>query len=56
VPGDACGLDIDCGHPAPKDGRVLVPHNVDSRDQAMLLIVVFTWFAGSVILNGERNT
>lgn len=50
VPGDACGLDLDKGYGCPRDGRVLGPHNVDSIAQAHLLLVIFTWFAGCIVL------
>jgi len=45
VPGNACGLDLDRGLGAPKGGRVLLSHNVDSLNQKLLLLVVFCWFA-----------
>ncbi len=51
VPGNACGLDIDRGMMCPPGGKTLVPHNVDSIQQAHLLLVVFLWFAGDLILN-----
>lgn len=51
VPGNACGLDIDRGIMCPPRGKTLVPHNVDSINQAHLLLVVFLWFAGDLILN-----
>ncbi len=50
VPGDACGLDIDRCYPSPPDGRALLPHNIDSIKQSMLLLVVFTWFAECLVL------
>lgn len=54
VPGDACGLDLDWDNfGAPRGGKVLVPHNVDSIAQAHLLLVVFTWFADCLILERE---
>ena len=53
VPGNACGLDIGEGIEAPKDGRILLPHNVDSMAQAMLLLIVFTWFAETIDLLAE---
>ena len=52
VPGDACGLDISGssgGGMKPYKGECLYPHNVDSINQAMMLLVVFTFFAGLVI-------
>jgi hypothetical protein len=53
VPGNACGLDIsDQGRPY-HGGKALLPHNVDHRDQAMLLLVVFTWFADSILLHSK---
>ena len=48
VPGNACGLDISEGIMAPRNGRILSPHNIDSMRQAMLFLVVFTWFAESI--------
>jgi hypothetical protein len=55
VPGNACGLDVDeNGFGSPRDGACLNPHNVDSVNQAHLLLVVFTWFAGVVISNYEK--
>lgn len=51
VPGNACGLDIEnasyCGF---TDGRSLAPHNVDTIAQAHLLLVVFTFFADTLML------
>lgn len=52
VPGNACGLDLNRSYV--HDGMALFPHNVDTRDQAMLLLVVFTWFAGSVFLQSRK--
>ncbi len=48
VPGNACGLDIDDGLSSPKGGKILQPHNIDSMKQAMLLLMVFTWFAEAI--------
>lgn len=53
VPGNACGLDIDSSLGAPRGGRSLTPHNVDSLAQAHLLLVVFCWFADAIISNAE---
>ncbi len=50
VPGNACGLDIDEGICAPRGGKILGPHNVDSISQAHLLLVVFLWFASTIVL------
>ena len=51
VPGNACGLDLDthtvCG---PRGGVSLLPHNIDTIRQAHLCLVVFAWFADSIIL------
>lgn len=60
VPGNGCGLDLDKGLHAPHGGRSLLPHNVDSPQQAMLLLIIFTWFADTLslhqeILDGERR-
>lgn len=54
VPGDACGLDIDRSMGGFRGGKTLYPHNVDSIRQAHLLLVVFTFFADTLILR-ERN-
>lgn len=53
VPGNACGLDVEYGYSfgAPPGGKVLLPHNVDSIYQASLLIVVFLFFADTLILH-----
>ena len=48
VPGNACGLDIADGIMCPEDGKILVPHNIDAMRQAMLLLMVFTWFAEAI--------
>ena len=49
VPGNACGLDVERGVGCVFDnGKMLVPHNVDSWNQKCLLLLVFTWFANSV--------
>lgn len=54
VPGNACGLDLDTGSVfAPKDGRILCPHNVDSLEQASLLLTVFLFFADTLVLDVE---
>ena len=54
VPGNACGLDIDIGgFGSPRGGAVLLPHNVDSIKQAHLLLVVFCWFADTIILRHQ---
>jgi hypothetical protein len=50
VPGNACGLDIGHGLGTPRDGMHLSPHNIDCMKQAMLLIVIFTWFAESITI------
>lgn len=49
VPGDACGLDISDGIGRPPGGMILQPHNVDNRDQVLLLLVVFTHIAELLI-------
>jgi len=57
VPGNACGLDLDrsaIGHP--RGGVSLLPHNVDTIRQAHLLLVIFTFFADSVILRSSAKT
>lgn len=51
VPGNACGLDIYSGINRPDDGICLSPHNIDSMQQAFLLLLVFTWFANDIVLN-----
>lgn len=50
VPGNACGLDLDTHPTRFQGGRTLVPHNVDSWSQVLLLLVMFTWFADYVLL------
>jgi len=50
VPGDACGLDISDSIMGPTNGKYLSPHNVDTMNQAMLLLIVFTWFAESIYI------
>jgi hypothetical protein len=53
VPGNACGLDLDKGTSGCifDDGVCLVPHNIDSWNQKMLLLLIFTWFAHAVGLD-----
>lgn len=51
VPGNACGLDLSDGITAPRGGKVMLPHNVDSPAQASLLLTVFLFFAESLILD-----
>jgi hypothetical protein len=42
VPGNACGLDLD--HSYDRDGVVtLMPHNVDTIEQASLILTAFLW-------------
>ncbi len=53
VPGNACGLDLDDSFSAPKGGRVLQPHNVDSWSQKQLLLITFCWFAENMSLHLE---
>lgn len=53
VPGDACGLDLDDSFGAPLGGRTLSPHNVDSANQKLLLLIVFTWFANDLACHRE---
>lgn len=50
APGNACGLDIDIdeGLLSPRNGKILTPHNIDRMQQAMLLLIVFTWFAEAI--------
>jgi len=46
VPGDACGLDIDeQGFCLCKGEVVLSPHNIDSLNQASLILTLFLWIA-----------
>ncbi len=54
VPGDACGLDIGGGL-KPPGGECLCPHNVDNLSQVVLLLCVFTEFAGYVIMETESK-
>lgn len=53
VPGNACGLDLDDIFGKPMGGKLLLPHNVDSIAQAHLLLVVFTFFADTLVLDLE---
>lgn len=53
IPGDATGLDICNGLGGPPDGKMLAPHNVDNIRQAHLLLVVFLFFADTLVLNQE---
>jgi len=53
VPGNACGLDLDDGIGKPRGGKILQPHNVDSIQQAHLLLVVFTYFADTLVMDLE---
>ena len=55
VPGNSCGLDLDThAFGSPIDGAILVPHNIDSVWQKLLLLVVFTWFANVVSTTAVR--
>ncbi len=55
VPGNACGLDLEMAAIyRPQKGAALLPHNVDTIRQAHLLLVVFTFFADTVILRGTN--
>lgn len=51
VPGNACGLDISDGISAPRNGKVLLPHNVDAGSQASLLLTIFLFFADCLVMN-----
>lgn len=51
VPGNACGLDLSDSIWSPRNGRVLLPHNVDSVYQASLLLAVFLFFADTFVLD-----
>ena len=53
VPGNACGLDIDDGFGSPIDGRILQPHNVDTQQQATLLLMIFLRFAENIVSDWE---
>ena len=53
VPGNACGLDLGDGVSGPPGGKILQPHNIDSMSQAMLLTIVFTWFAEIIYFFAE---
>lgn len=53
VPGNACGLDLSSGFGSPRNGRLLVPHNVDGWPQVQLLLITFCWFAAALSLNWE---
>jgi hypothetical protein len=50
VPGNACGLDLGRAPLRFTGGAELLPHNVDSWSQVLLLLVTFTWFADYVLL------
>lgn len=51
VPGNACGLDIERrSFSSILRGAALTPHNIDCWRQKQLLLVVFCWFAESIIL------
>lgn len=61
VPGNACGLDIDHSDHSfgcfIENGRMLLPHNIDSWNQKNLLLIVFTEFAESIVCrSGDRMT
>ncbi len=49
VPGNACGLDICDTMSAPIDGKYLSPHNVDTVNQAHMLLTIFTTISSYVI-------
>jgi len=51
VPGNACGLDIGYAPGGPRDGKTLLPHNVDTLEQASALLEIFLFFADTVVLN-----
>lgn len=51
VPGNACGLDIDRSSLGNwLGGPCLQPHNIDNRDQKMLLLMIFTEIMDDVAL------
>ena len=52
VPGNSCGLDIERSSFSClfEGGCSLLPHNVDHWGQVNLLLIIFTWFANSVML------
>lgn len=55
VPGNACGLDIFGSIHTPRGGACLLPHNVDSIQQASLLLTVFLFFADTLVLHLESK-
>ncbi len=56
VPGNGCGLDIDYnGCTAPKGGVVLLPHHVDSMQQAYLSQSIYGWFNHASLLDFEHR-
>lgn len=58
VPGNACGLDIHRYYSsrAPQGGKLLVSHNVDTMQQATLLLIVFTSISDIVSSLYDTNT
>lgn len=55
VPGNACGLDITDGIPAPRYGRYLSPHNIDGWNQKYLLLLAFTHIASAVVTLSKKD-
>ena len=52
VPGSACGLGIERHNfGSILRGPALVPHNIDCWQQKQLLLIVFCWFAESIIIH-----
>lgn len=50
IPGcNATGLDITDGYRAPENGRILTPHNVDTINQASMLLCIFLRIADYLI-------
>lgn len=50
VPGNACGLDLDHGLMSrSKESKSLIPHNIDTFSQVILLLTIFTSIADYLI-------
>lgn len=54
VPGNACGLDIDTSMCLFRGGRILVPHNLDSKKQQDLLVLIFCEITSDIVLLSKK--